>query len=128
MTGVGLTLKQLMTVTSDLIPTDRLGDLLQRLPAKYYAPDLQLYRPITPAVLAALDLLEPCDEPCGCDERLAGLVELAAADPDGAPHAWTALPDGSPLYVGQLLGIVAQRLAALYAPRRSSKKPTAPVA
>jgi hypothetical protein len=129
MMASGLTLAQLVRVVGDLVPTDHLGELLRRLPAKYHDPETRMFRPITPAVIAALDVMEPyCPED---DERLADLVELAAADPDGAPQAWTSLPDGSPLFIGQLLGLVAQRLALLYAPttrRRSSKKQPAPVA
>jgi hypothetical protein len=125
--GAGLTLNQVVHVVHDLVPTDHLGELLKRLPAKYADVGSGLFRPVAPAVLAALDLIEPCDEN---DTRLADLVELAAADPCGAPQAWTMLPDGSPLYIGQLLGIVAKRLAALYAPtaRRRTSKKLAPVA
>jgi hypothetical protein len=123
----GLTPDQLLRVVSDLVPTDHVGELLRRLPAKMFDAELQLYRPIAPAVLAALDLMEPCHaDGCECDARLADVVELAAADPDGARDAWTLLPDASPLYVGKLLAVVAQRLAGLYAatkPRRTSKKP-----
>ena len=122
----GLTVDQLMQVVSDLVPTDRLGDLLRRVPPKYFDPETRLFRPVTPAIVAGLDLVDPDD--C-CDDRVADLAELASADPDSAPRAWTALPDGSTLHIGQLLGVVAQRLAALYSPKhRSSKKTTATVA
>jgi hypothetical protein len=126
-TGAGLTVDQLVRVVTDMVPTDQIGDLIKRVPAKYFNQEMQLYRPVTPAILAGLDLVDPEDE---CDERLADLIELASADPDGAPKAWTALPDGTTLHIGQLLGVVAQRLATLYSPKRrsSSTKKTAPVA
>jgi hypothetical protein len=123
----GLTLDQVLAVVQPDIPTDMLGDLLRRLPPKYFDQESKMFRPLAPAILLALDLV---DEREGCDERLTDLVETVAYDPSPTLPAWSVLPDGSPFYISKLLDVVAQRLAGLYSspkPRKTSKK-TAPVA
>jgi hypothetical protein len=129
----GLTLEQLLLTVQHDIPTDALGDLLRRLPAKYNDRELQLFRPITPAILLALDLMDECEGSCDCDARLADMIEVVAADPapDPTMPAWANMPDGTPLYISKLLATVAERLAGLYAatPKtRSTPKKPAPVA
>ena len=135
MTG-GLTLAQVLKVVEPDIPTDALGDVLKRLPARFFDQESQLFRPIAPAVLMALDLVAPHDdEGCRCDETVADLVEFVSADPAPESPAWTYLPgNGGVLKITDLIGTVAQRLADLYAApkpatrRTARKSPAAPIA
>jgi hypothetical protein len=117
----GLTVPQLVAIAGDFVPTERIGSLMERVPLKYFDPQTQLYRPITPGIIAALDRLgtDGCAEN---DQRLADTVELASADPEGAADSWTLMPDGTDLYIGSLLLAVGDRLAALYAPPKQQTR------
>jgi hypothetical protein len=122
----GLTLTQLIEVVRNEVPTDKLGDLLQRLPKKYFDPTTQLFRPVAAPILMALSLVEPLDDDDGLDVAVAEVVEIVGADPspDPAMPAWTELPGGGTLKITALLNATAQRIADLYvqSPKRASKK------
>jgi hypothetical protein len=128
----GLTLDQVLAVIAPDVPTDTLGDLLRRLPAKYYDRESDRFPPVTPAVLMALSMGVDGD---GDDIWVTDLVDFVAADPAPDPKlpAWIDMPDGGTISVARLLAVTAPRLAALYAPKKTpvalrSKKPSAPVA
>ena len=61
----GLTLNQVLKIVEPDIPTDAIGDVLKRLPARFFDQESQLFRPIAPAVLMALDLVAPHDDEGG---------------------------------------------------------------
>jgi hypothetical protein len=107
----GLTLNQLMTITT--VPTPMLGDLLRRLPARFFDRASETFRPVAPAVLTALAHVVEDD---GLDDELADAVELVAADPAPELEAWTSTPRGSRVPITSILKMTASRLAQLYAP------------
>jgi hypothetical protein len=120
----GLTLNQVVETAAADIPSESVGDVLRRLPQKYRDPDLQLYRPVTPAILLALDAVDECC--AACDTHLAEIVEVVSCDPAPAHPAWTFTPDGQKLQISAVLQLVAGRLAALYAPPKP-RSPRTPV-
>jgi hypothetical protein len=119
----GLTVEQLVAIIREDVPHNRIADVLQRIPAKFFDRGLGLYRPVAAAIAVALDYSGDCCP--GCDERLAEDVEIIATDPTPDPGAWLIVAD-RPFEIGRLLQNVGTRMARLYATpkRRSSKKPS----
>jgi hypothetical protein len=74
----GLTLDDVIRITGRVISPGALGNALRRLPARFHSRDLELFRPVVPAILAALAMV---DEEDGRDEAVANAVDFVHADP-----------------------------------------------
>jgi hypothetical protein len=112
----GLTLDELIRVVERHVPTDRVGELLQRLPERFYSKELDRFRPVTPAVLISMSYLDAEDGEI-YDDVVASYVELVASDPSPAVDAWTTTPDGVKMPISTILSLVAKNIASLYSAR-----------
>jgi hypothetical protein len=105
----GLTLDEVVRIASHEIPSDLIGDVLRRLPARFYSQELELFRPLAPAVMVALAAVDEIE-----DDVVADLVEVVALDPAPELPAWVMTPDGERLQISMILQAVARRVAKLY--------------
>jgi len=119
-------MNNVLNIIRDEIPTEQVGEVLRRLPAKYFDPELKLFRPITPVVLIALSLTAANEDDDTLDLAVANTIEVVAADPDPQAEAWTTLPGGRTLYISRLLTAAAGRIAELYAPQPSRSRRRSP--
>jgi hypothetical protein len=79
----GLRLSDVLTIIANEIPTDQIAGLLRRLPARFYDPASQLFRPLAPAILLGLSLTPDLDDDDGLDNVVADMIELVGEGGDG---------------------------------------------